>query len=311
VTPSARLSRYSTVESDVAVVIGNYQGASVLDDCLDSLALQTQSLREIIVADGASTDRSREIAERHGARFLTFPNDGLGVLYNRGVQATEATYVLLLNNDVALDARCVELLAAELRADESRFAADPTQLDWSGRVVIHARATLRAGALVHEMYPGLHLDQLGAAVTVVPTVFANGAAMLVRRQMFAELGGFDETFFMDCEDLDLCWRAWHRGWSCVYVPGASLRHRLGAATSSAIMPRRSASAHHNLMRFALKCLPLSSASRVLLGELLRLPRHPRAIGSGLAALSTELAETRRLRSQLRPHRPTFERLLAL
>jgi GT2 family glycosyltransferase len=299
------------MSSDVAVVVGNYQGELVLDDCLDSLALQTQPVQEIIVADGASTDRSGEIAERHGARFLTFPNNGLGVLYNRGVAATEASYVLLLNNDVSLDARCVELLLAELKADESRFAADPTQLDWSGGTVIHGRATLRSGALFHELLPGLHLDQLGAAVKVAPTVFANGAAMLVRRQMFTELGGFDETFFMDCEDLDLCWRAWHRGWSCVYVPGASLRHRVGAVTTGAVIPRRSASAHHNLMRFALKCLPLSSASRVLLGELLRLPRHPRAVSSGLAALSTELADTWRLRGQLRPHRPTFDHLLAL
>jgi GT2 family glycosyltransferase len=299
------------MESDVAVVIGNHQGESVLDDCLDSLALQTQPLKEIIVADGASTDRSRETAERHGARFLSLPNNGLGVLYNRGVEATEASYVLLLNNDVALEERCVGLLRAEMEADESRFAADPTQLDWSGRVVVHARATLCPGALFHEMYPGLHLDQLGAAAVPTPTVFANGAAMLVRRQMFAELGGFDETFFMDCEDLDLCWRAWHRGWSSVYVPSASLRHRVGAVTTSAIIPRRSASAHHNLMRFALKCLPLSSASRVLLGELLRLPRHPRAVSSGLASVSTELADTWRLRSQLRPHRPTFDRLLAL
>jgi GT2 family glycosyltransferase len=299
------------MKNDIAAVIGNYQGESVLDDCLDSLALQTQSLKEIIVADGASTDRSREVAERHGARFLTFPNNGLGVLYNRGVEATEASYVLLLNNDVALDARCVERLATELDVDETRFAADPTQLDWSGERVIHARTTITRGRLLREYLPGLHIDPVLPANAVVPTVSAHGAAMLVRRSMFFELDGFDETFFMEWEDLDLCWRAWLRGWSSVYVPDATLRHRVGAVTTGAITPRRSASAHHNLTRFALKCLPFSSASRVLLGELLRLPRHPRAVSSGLGALSTELADTWRLRRRLRPHRPTFERLLAL
>jgi GT2 family glycosyltransferase len=263
------------------------------------------------VVDGASTDGSRTVAERHGARFLPFANDGLGVLYNRGVEVTEAPYVLLVNNDIALDSRCIELLVAELEADRSRFAADPTQLDWSGRRVIHARTTIRPGAFFHEMFPGLHLDQLGAAEGVVPTIFANGAAMLVRRSMFLDLGGFDETFFMDCEDLDLCWRAWHRGWSTVYVPRASLRHHVGSVTSSEIAPRRSASAHHNLMRFALKCLPLRSATRVIAGEFLRLPRHPHAIGAGLVALSTQLPETWRMRGELRPHGPTFDQLLAL
>ena len=52
--------------------------------------------------------------------------------------------------------------------------------------------------------------------------------MLVRRERLLELGGFDETFFMDFEDLDLCWRAWLRGWASVYVPDAVVRHRVGA-----------------------------------------------------------------------------------
>ena len=57
--------------------------------------------------------------------------------------------------------------------------------------------------------------------------------MLVRRERLLELGGFDETFFMEFEDLDLCWRAWLRGHGSVYVPDAWLRHRVGGATTEA------------------------------------------------------------------------------
>ena len=68
----------------------------------------------------------------------------------------------------------------------------------------------------------------------MPTVTANGACMLVRASMLLELGGFDETFFMDFEDIDLCWRAWLRGWESVYVPDAWVRHRVGAVTTTAV-----------------------------------------------------------------------------
>jgi GT2 family glycosyltransferase len=287
------------VSAEVAVVIGNHQGDQVLGDCLESIASQTVPVSETLVVDGASTDASRSVAERHGARFLSFPNRGLGFLYNRGVDATSAAYVLLLNNDVALDSRCVELLAAELDADDTRFAADSTQLDWAGDRVIHARTTVTRGRLVREYIPGLHLDSVVPADGVVSTVSAHGAAMLVRRSMFVELGGFDETFFMEWEDLDLCWRAWLRGWESVYVPDARLRHRVGAVTTTAATPRRSASSHHNMMRFALKCLPRPAAARVLLGELLRLPAHPRAIGTAAVQVTRELPAILRLRQHQR------------
>jgi N-acetylglucosaminyl-diphospho-decaprenol L-rhamnosyltransferase len=298
------------VRGEVAVVVGNHQGERVLNDCLETVASQTHAANEVVVADGASTDRSRSVAEAHGARFLPFPNLGLGYLYNRGVDAVEAEYVLLLNNDVALDPRCVELLASELEAEPARFAADPRQLDWSGENVIHARTTVSHGGLIREYIPGLHLDDVVPADEVVTTVSAHGAAMLARRSMFLELGGFDESFFMEWEDLDLCWRAWLRGWSSVYVPAASLRHRVGAVTSSSVAPRRSASSHHNLMRFALKCLPGPVAARVLLGELLRFPAHPRAIGIGAVHLAAEMPEVVRLRREQQRRGPLVGNVIA-
>ncbi len=132
--------------------------------------------------------------------------------------------------------------------------------------------------------------------------------MLVRRSMFVELGGFDESFFMEWEDLDLCWRAWLRDWPTVYVPGASLRHRVGAVSTMEIAPRRSASSHHNLVRWALKCLPTAMAARVLIGELVRLPRHPRAITAGLVAVCLELPEILGCRTRLSVDAMRFEQI---
>jgi GT2 family glycosyltransferase len=134
--------------------------------------------------------------------------------------------------------------------------------------------------------------------------------MLVRRTAFTELGGFDETFFMEWEDLDLCWRAWIRDRPTVYVPNARVRHRVGAVTTAAVQPRRSASSHHNLVRFALTCLPAAVAARVVAGELLRLPRHPRAVATGMAQVARERREIRRRRRENAVDADRFERLTA-
>jgi GT2 family glycosyltransferase len=298
------------VPPEVTAVIGNYEGERLLPECLESLRRQSIRVAEVIVVDGRSSDKSVELSQALGAQTIEVENRGLGYLYNRGAEAASTEFVLLLNNDVSLDERCVELLRDALAADQTRFAADPRQVDWNGSSLVHARATLRPGSMVRELLPGLHLDMLVSADELVPTVTANGGAMLVRRSMLVELGGFDESFFMDFEDIDLCWRAWLRGWSSVYVPEAWLRHKVGGVTTRSVLPKRHASSHHNLTRFALKCFPFRPAARVLLGELLRLPVHPRAVGGGLARVALELPAIARARRGIRPSGNLFDWIVA-
>jgi len=296
--------------TNVAAVIGNFEGELLLPDVLESLAAQTHPPEETIVVDGASTDASAAVAERHGARVLRHRNGGLAYLYMRGAEAASAPYVLLLNNDVALERDCVALLAAALDADEQRFAADATQLAWDDGRLVHGRTTLRRGTLLREYVPGLHLDHTQPAGEIVPVPAANGAAMMVRRARLLELG-FDETFFLEWEDLDLCWRAWLRGWPTVYVPAARVRHRVGAVTTARIQPKRSRSSHHNLVRFALKCLPPRAAAKVVAAELARIPKYPTIVPPALAAAARELPEILRERRRAGPSAAVYDQLLAL
>jgi len=284
----------------VAAVIGNFQGGPLLRDCLESLRGQTLVPAEVIVVDAGSSDGSDGLARGLGATLLRAPNHGIGSLYNRGAEAARTELVLLANNDVAFDPRCLELLAGAFTDDPTLFAADPTQTDWDGRRTIHARVAMRRGPLLRQPLPGFRIDQTVQAERPIETVMAGGGAMLVRRALLLELGGFDETFFMEFEELDLCWRAWLRGWRSIYVPEAVCRHAVGMATTAAIKPRRVSSAHHNLVRFALKCLPPRAAARVLAGELLRLPAHPRLIAPALAQVVRELPAILGLRARLSP-----------
>lgn len=295
---------------DVAVVIGNYQGEAVLGDCLASLATQTLRPTEVVVVDAESADGSARVAAAHGARFLSRENRGLGYLYNEGARTVRAEYALLANNDVALDGRCLELLAAALQDDRSRFAADPRQLSWDGAALVHARSEISRGPFLRQLLPGYRIDLAVPAATTVATLCANGGAMLVRRERLLELGGFDETFFMDFEDIDLCWRAWLHGWPSVYVPDAFVRHRVGAVTTKEILPTRLRSSHHNLLRFAVKCLPATDAARVTAGELARLPAHPLLVGPALLRVARELPEILAQRRSIRPRRDFMRWALA-
>jgi GT2 family glycosyltransferase len=290
----------------VSAVIGNYQGEALLPDVLDSLAAQTHAPAEVLVVDASSTDASRVVAETHGARFIEQPNRGLGFLYNRGVEQSSTEYVLLLNNDVFVAPQCVELLVAALSDDPDCFAADPRQWSWDGQHLIHGRTTIRRGGLLRKLLPGFELDLRAPADDVVLTVCTNGGAMMVRRRMILELGGFDETFFLDFEDLDLGWRAWLAGYKSVHVPAAEVRHRLGAATAPNMERRRLVSSHHNLLRFALKCLPVADASRVVATELMRIGVHPSLVPPALVQVARELPEIVRLRSRLSPARDFLE-----
>lgn len=296
--------------TDVTLVIGNYEGKRFLEDCVASARAQSLAPSEIVVVDGDSRDASRERAAELDARVLHVENRGLAFLYNRGVDAAGTEYVLLSNTDVVYEPHCFEELAAALDAYPNAFAADARQLDWAGDRIVHARTTLRRGRLFREWFPGLHLDHVVPSEETSSTVVAHGAVLLVRRALFLELGGFDEAFFLDFEDVDLCWRAWSRGWASLHVPAATVRHYVGGVTTQAVLPRRLASSHHNILRFALKCLPARAAATVVLGELLRTPAHPRALVPALAAVLPELREIMRLRRQIAPRRELFEWLLA-
>ena len=236
---------------------------------------------------------------------------GVGHLYNTGARAATGDLVVLANADTLWEPDAVDLLAAALTADDVRFAADAAQLSWDGADVIHARTTLQRGRLMREVLPGFRLDENTPAAETAPSVLANGAAMLVRRDRFLELGGFDETFFLEFEEIDLCWRAWLRGWETVHVPDARVRHAVGAATPPAFRTRRLRSAHHNRVRFALKCLPPRAAGRLLAGQLVATARHPLLGVPALARVAKELPDIARERRRLRPDRATFDRLLTL
>ncbi len=197
--------------AEIAVVVGNYQGEHVLRDCLESLEAQTRPPRSrSIVVDGALDGPQRRSSPRARRAGVCTHRTAASASSTTSARAPSTSdYVLLSNNDVAYEPDCLEHLAAALDADAQplRRRSDAARLGRRARRSTRARRS-RRGRLWREYLPGLASSTTVPADGVVPTVSAHGAAMLVRRELLLELGGFDESFFMEWEDLDLCWRAW-------------------------------------------------------------------------------------------------------
>ncbi len=246
----------TTLTEAVSAVVVNYNGQSVLSDCVRSL--RAEGIEEIVVVDNASVDGSRHAlcaADPHARWVPTGANLGYGAAANLGAARTAGSAVLVCNPDVVIRSGAVAALLAVLEADPTVGIVAPRLLNPDGSVYPSARSfPSLVDAAGHGMLGWLwprnpfsrryklldwdHGDERRVE-------WVSGACLLVRRRTWEDLGGFDPSFFMYMEDVDLCWRAGRSGWAVVYEPASEVVHAQGASTNA--VPYRMILAHHRSM----------------------------------------------------------------
>jgi GT2 family glycosyltransferase len=220
----------------VSAIVANLNGAHHLEVCLPTLVDQSYDPLEIIVVDNGSTDESEKIVRRWGVEWLPLGcNLGLAGALNQGAKASKGEFLLFLNNDTRFPPNFVQEMVKAIEMEVDIFAVDALQYDWEGKVKRHLAVFLlkRPGKYLHTItvVPGLYTEQKDVDNQTI--VFqACAAAMLVRKDMFLSLGGFDARMPAGYEDTDICWRAWLRGWKTIFVPQAFCWHRVGASSFS-------------------------------------------------------------------------------
>ncbi len=210
-------------------IVVNWNGEQLLPECLESLSHQSLDGLEILLVDNGSTDGSLDLVRSRfpKVRLLALSeNRGFAAGNNRGIEASSGEFVALLNNDAVADYHWAEHLLAA--AHDSRVGivasrvllySDRERLDSAG----DGMTTVGVG------YKRGHLVSCGSFASAGSVFGASGCAMLLRRSMLAEIGLFDEDFFLLSEDSDLSFRAQLRGWTCLYAPNAVVYHRLNAS----------------------------------------------------------------------------------
>lgn len=262
----------------VSVIVLNYNGAHLLPDSLGTLLDQDFHPLEVLVVDNGSLDNSAQVAQAYPVRWIPLvSNLGFSQANNLAAQEAKGNYLFFVNNDMRFPPDCVRQLVDVLDKDPSLFAVDPTQLNWEGTRVIHGRTRFIAGLFTNTVVPPFAVEYTAPAEGPNEVPWGCAGSLLVRRDRFEALGGFDPRFFIDFEDTDLCWRAWRHGWRTVYVPHAILYHKVGMSSDehqhlinsaqAGQLPklwfRRRLSYHTNLVRFGLKCLPFSTAIQLI------------------------------------------------
>lgn len=227
--------------SVVAVVILTYNSRVFLTDCLASVRRLSTPV-EAVVADNGSTDGTLDYVRRNWPHVRALDlgrNWGFAGGYNRALAQVTTDWLALLNPDATLAPDWLEVL-----------------LDFAAA---HPRAAILGGKLLFgESPPGRTLQSVGACFTDAGTAFEigwgerddgqydqprrtasiPGAALLIRRAVFHELGGFDSAYFAYLEDVDLCWRAWLAGYEVWVAPQAMAWHHFGGSSGGRASPFR-------------------------------------------------------------------------
>lgn len=244
-----------------AVVTVTYSPGEHLRALVGSLPAATSRAVSLVMADNGSTDGAPEAAaaEHDFVEFLpTGGNLGYGTAINRAVTEIarrpdefDQEFVLVVNPDVCFEPGSIDALLAAAGRWPRGAAFGPRIAETDGSVYPSARSvpSLRAGighAVLGPVWPGnpwtqRYLDD--ADMDSERTAgWLSGSCLLLRREAFDALGGFDERYFMYLEDVDLGDRLGRAGWQNVYVPSAVIRHDQGHAAKA--VPEFTLRAHH-------------------------------------------------------------------
>jgi len=248
--------------SDIGIIIVTYNSAAEIGACLEA-ALASGA--ETIVVDNASRDGTIAEVARRGVRLIAnSENRGFAGAVNQGFGALNNPYVLLLNPDAVIQTSLEPLRqACDL---PGAAGAGGKLLDASGRPQVGfmvrglpTPATLALEALLlNRIWPGnpvnrryrcLDWDSSTCSKVEQPA----GAFLMVRRAVWQELGGLDESFFpLWFEDVDFCRRIRDRGFSLYYIPEAVAKHTGGHSVPNLPLEMRLIYWYRGLLRYSAK-----------------------------------------------------------
>lgn len=214
-------------EINVTVIIPNWNGKELLKDCLDSLSKQSYENFIILVVDNGSTDGSVEYIKSLYKKVEVLELDknyGFTGAINRGVKYAKTEFVALLNNDTEVDSHWLQELVKTINQHLEVASVGSKLLNYFQRDIIDG--------------VGIELNEVGQARSIgyqqkdhgqfdiESYVFgATAGAALFRREVFLELGGFDDNYFMYSEEVDWAFKAQFLGYKSIFAPKALVYHK--------------------------------------------------------------------------------------
>jgi GT2 family glycosyltransferase len=218
----------------VSIIILNYNGEKFLKKCLQSVLSSNYENFEIVLVDNGSTDKSLESVrpfDRDPRLKMVCLKENLGFSRgnNTGASVASGKYIVFLNNDTMVDRDWLKELVNVMERNQNVGAAQPKllflerqdEVQGAGNFIDTLGFTIPRTRLAEEK--GKYDEQVEIAAT--------GAALIIRRNLFDHIRGFEPRFFVYYEDTDLSWRVYLAGKSVLFVPSSIVYHAEGAGLS--------------------------------------------------------------------------------
>ena len=255
-----------------AVVILNWNGRSLMVHFLPSLLFNTPAeLADIIVVDNGSTDDSIAFLHEYYPQVQLIALDqnyGFAVGYNRALEQVNHEYIVLLNNDVETTPGWLPTAISYMDSHPEMAALQPKLLSYHNRQQFEYAGAC-GGFIDRYGYPFCRGRIFTACETDThqyddekEVLWASGACLLIRNQLFKDAGGFDPFFFAHQEEIDLCWRLRNQGHSIICLPSLVVYH-IGGATLAMEHPHKTFLNFRNNLILLYKNLPEKEYRRTM------------------------------------------------
>ena len=206
-----------------SIIIVNYCGKSLLANCLNSLSQTNYKNFEIIVVDNKSEDGSVEFLHSnypHVKIIELNKNYGFAIPNNIAAKTAKGKYLVFLNNDTSVTCDWLSELILTMESDKTIAIGQSLLKKPSGQIESSGDFIDKNG-IAYSKTEDIHM--------VTNILSARAASMIIRRDTFLDLGGFDENYFVSFEDVEICWKAWLWGYNVVIIP-KSIAYHYGGQT---------------------------------------------------------------------------------
>jgi len=263
------------------IVIPTLNAGDELRACLDSLLRQSFDAFHVIIVDNSGRGLARSVVPSDPRVTLieSSTNLGFGAAINLGARRSTAPLIGTLNDDAIAAPQWLEQLVDALRRNAHAGMAASRVLLTSSNELDSAGMLLCGDGTTKQRGNRRPADEFARDDEVL---FPSGSAALYRRELFDELGGFDEDFFLYCEDSDLGLRARWAGWTCIYVPAAQVEHRY-SQSAGRVSRLKAYLVERNRLRLVVKNFPMRMLWKVPFLAVARYWAHLSGISAGTGA----------------------------
>lgn len=209
---------------DVSVIIVTYNSAATVADCLNSVQAQQDVQKQVLVIDNASSDETVGVIRALHENLTLIENQenvGFGRACNQGFAASKGHHIYLLNPDA-------QLIGPTALATLCRVLSEHERWGMAGSRVVSSTGEWKTAAVTYPDQTHVRKDFSALPGKIAWVV---GASMIIRREVYEELCGFDPEFFLYSEETDFCFRLRERGYEIGLVEEAAVRHIGGASES--------------------------------------------------------------------------------